>query len=86
MRMFVSWLTLLMRRLRHLLVLFFAFFVDGGNALTPFLRKMPQEAHDAPHLVIVKLAVPAGHAAEANAVLDNPFQLSIGVLLNVFIA
>src|ERR1039458_8148041 len=29
---------------------------------------------------------PAGHAAEANAVFDDPFELSVFVLLNVLVA
>src|SRR6516164_2152335 len=67
-------------------MLFFAFFEHCRNALTPFFREMTQEANNAPHFFILKHALPARHTAEANAVLDNPLELTVLVLLNILVA
>src|SRR5664279_2055161 len=85
MRMFVL-RSMVFGRLRHFLMFFFAFFENLRNALTTLLGEMTNESHDAPHFVILEHTLPAGHAAEANAVFDDPFELSVFVLLNVLVA
>src|SRR5215469_1750189 len=74
------------RRACHFAMLFFALFERVRNALAPFLRQMTHEPHNAPHLVILEHALPARHAAEANAVFDDPLELPVFVLPNVLVA
>src|ERR1022692_4821101 len=86
MGMFVLRSSVLLGRLHHFLMLFFAFFEYRWNALATFLREMPNESHNDPHFVVLEHTLPPGHAAEANAVFDDPLELSVLVLLNVPIA
>src|SRR5207248_2320956 len=76
----------LVGRVHHLFVFVLAFLEYIWNSLAPFLRKMPQEAHNTPHLLILQSVLPAGHAAETDTILDDPFQLPVPVLLHVFVA
>jgi hypothetical protein len=55
----------------------FTFLKDGRDPLTALGRKMAQKSDDAPHLVVLEDAFPAGHAAEANTIFDDPLQLPI---------
>ena len=82
MMMFVFRTALMVSRVRQLLVFVFAFFENRGNALAAFRGELSQEPHDAPHLIVFKLALPARHAAKANSIFDDPFELSVFVLLN----
>lgn len=80
--MFFLRTVLVVSGLRQVLVFVFAFFKNCGNALAAFRGELPQEPHNAPHLIVFKLALPARHATEANSVFDDPLELSVFVLLN----
>jgi len=70
----------------QILVLVLALFVYGRDALATLSGQLAQEAHNAPHFVVFEYALPSGHAAEANAVFNDPFELPVFVLLKVGIA
>ena len=45
---------------------------------------MPHIADHAPHLLVLEKSLPARHSAQADAIFDDPFQLPVCVVLNVF--
>src|SRR5512133_3154117 len=64
------------------LVLLFSFAEERRSAEAAFGRQVADVADDRPGFVFVQHAFPPGHPGEANAVVDDPFQLSIGVVLH----
>ena len=80
--MFVFRTVLMVSGLRQLLVFVFTFFENRWNALAAFRGKLSQEPNNAPHLIVLKLALPARHATEANSVFNDPLELSVFVFLN----
>src|SRR5579862_6400559 len=47
---------------------------------------MAYEAHHGPHFVVIQNALPGGHAAETDAVLDDDLQLTVGEILHAVVA
>ena len=56
---------------------------DRRRAKAPFGWKVAKEADYVPHLVIIQNALPRRHTTHADTVLEDPFELSIGVFLDV---
>ena len=44
---------------------------------------MPEIANYAPHFIVIEKSFPAWHSAQANAIFDDPLQLTVCILLNV---
>jgi hypothetical protein len=55
--------------------------IDARNSDTAFLGQVTEIPDDMPHPLIAEDSFPTRHPAEADAVLNNPFQLAIGVFL-----
>ena len=68
----------------HLLMLLFAFFVDLWRAEAAFGREMTDKEHDLPLLIIARIIGPSRHARGLDAILDDPLQLAISVVLDFF--
>src|SRR5262249_48297572 len=68
----------------RVLVLLGFFLVDLRSAKAASRGQMANVVHDLPHLVVFKNAFPSRHAGGADAVLNDPLQLAVGVILNVF--
>jgi hypothetical protein len=64
------------------LVLVGVFLEDLWGAHAPFRWQVAGVAHHVPHLLVCKDALPGGHAAETDAVFNNPFQLPVAVRLH----
>jgi hypothetical protein len=53
------------------------------NAETSFLRQMSNIEDYLPHLIVLEKSLPTRHSRHADPVFDDPFQLAVGVLLNI---
>ena len=65
-----------------MLVFFFGFLKYFRHSETAFGRQMANVSNHCPGLVIAYDAFPSGHPAEANAIVNNPLQLTVSVFLH----
>ena len=55
-------------------------------AVASFRRQMPYIADHAPHFIVLEKSLPARHSTQTDAIFDDPFQLPVCVILNIFAA
>jgi hypothetical protein len=75
-------LNLVLVLLSCVLVLPASFFIHGWDAEAAFGGQVTEVANNVPHLLVFEEAFPAGHSRIADAVLNDPLQLTIAVILN----
>ena len=68
----------------HLLMLLLLFFEHFRSSQTSLFGKMAKVTDDFPHFIFLEYALPCGHARRVNAIHDDPMQLAICVVLNIF--
>src|SRR5882724_1895873 len=66
------------------LVLSVFFCVDDRNPQAAFGGQATKKSHHLPHLAVIESTFPGRHSRWTDAVLDDPLQLSILVVLHVF--